>query len=141
MTLNSWLRLCWWSSCLHLSQFYVVTSFVSHFFSSGCNLSSTLQHISSNSPIFQVTTSSWCRNLNFFCSALLQVATLLSGRDIRVMSRHEMGPCVLKTSCNLFLWQRPLLWLHRRILVVTSEWCRDIIYILLASRHRNDVVT
>ena len=21
------------------------------------------------------------------------------------MSRHEMGPCVLKTNCNLFLWQ------------------------------------
>ena len=54
----------------------------SHFFSSGCNLSSTLQQISSFPPIFQVATSSWCRNLNFFCSALLQVATLMSGRNI-----------------------------------------------------------
>ena len=60
----------------------VATSFVSHSFSSVCDLSSTLQHISSFSPIFQVATSSWCRNRNFFCSALLQVATLMSGRNI-----------------------------------------------------------
>ena len=60
----------------------VAMSFVSHFFSFVCNLNSTLQHISSFLPIFQVATSSWCRNLNFFRSALLQVATLMSGRDI-----------------------------------------------------------
>ena len=30
----------------------------------------------------QVTTSKWCRDFTFFCSALLQVATLFSGCDI-----------------------------------------------------------
>ena len=35
----------------------VATSFASHFFSSGCNLSFTLQQISSFPPIFQVATS------------------------------------------------------------------------------------
>ena len=30
----------------------------------------------------QVTTSKWCRDFSFFCSALLQVATLFSGCDI-----------------------------------------------------------
>ena len=38
-------------------HFDVATSFVSHLFSSGCNLNSTLQHISLFSLIFQVATS------------------------------------------------------------------------------------
>ena len=58
------------------------------------------------------------------------------------MSRHHSGVVTwngtfyLKTSCNLVLLQRLLLWIHRRLLVATSEWCRDIICIQLVSRHR-----
>ena len=60
----------------------VATSFASHSFSSVCNLSSTLQLISFFPLIFQVATSVACRGINFFCSAFLQVATYISGRDI-----------------------------------------------------------
>ena len=46
--------------CLHRFQFYVATSFSTHFFSSCCNLSSLWQPISSFQPLFQVVTSSLC---------------------------------------------------------------------------------
>ena len=49
----------------------VATSFVSHSFSSVCNLSSTLQLISFFPLIFQVATSVACRDINFLCSAFI----------------------------------------------------------------------
>ena len=54
----------------------VATSFAAHFFSSSRNLSSLLQ------LIFLLPTFILGRDLFFFCSALLLVATLVSGRDI-----------------------------------------------------------
>ena len=62
----------------------VAISFVSHLFSSGCNLSSMLQHISS-------------------CSALLQVATLLSGRDIISNPQCEWSQVQFLANASIWL--------------------------------------
>ena len=114
----------------------VATSFAFHFFSSGCNLFL----------------------LNYF-----------PGRDIKVISRHPFLLLSSSLGCDLNGWsqhhfscqdfnsyfhvatciacrdffylRRPLLLLHRQILVATSKLCRDIIYLLLVSRHHFDVAT
>ena len=120
----------------------VATSFTSHFFSSGCNLSFTLQPISSFPPIFQVATSfavclaptsvssrdivcgliiNWSQ-LQFSCqdfSTYFHVATYTACRDLN-------WNLSLKTSCNVFYLRRPLLWLSltnpRRDLRVVSRY-------------------
>ena len=56
-------------------HFDVATSFDSHFFSSGCNMFYVATH-------FLLLTYFPGRDLNLFCSALVQVATPLSGGDI-----------------------------------------------------------
>ena len=117
-------------------QNYVATSFAFHFFSSGCDLFLS----------------------NYF-----------PGRDIKVMSRHPFLLLSSSLGCDLIGWSRhhfscqdfsscfhvvtciacrdffyllrPLLLLHRQILVATSKLCRDIIYLLLMLRHGNDVAT
>ena len=109
----------------------VATSFASCFFSSGCNLSSTLQQISSFPPIFQVATSF------AICLALLHVASSVSSHNIvcgliikwsqlqfscqdfstyfhvatYTACRDLNSNLSLKTSCNVFYFRRPLLWL------------------------------
>ena len=71
----------------------------------------------------------------------LNLPVFMSRHRSDVATRNRALCLKKKTSFNLFLLQGPLLWLHRRILVTTSDWCRDIIYILLASRHQSDVAT
>ena len=146
MTLISWSQLCWWSSAfasfnlMSRPQGDVATSFAAHFFSSSHNLSSLLQLIfllPTFIPGHNLKVMS--RPLFFFCSALLLVATLVSGRDIvcgpglingrnfsllvgtlvpLFMSGPQLyvstsnGAFHLKPSCNFVLLQRPLLWIH-----------------------------
>ena len=114
----------------------VATSFAFHFFSSGCD---------------------------FFLS------NYFTGRDIKVMSRHPFLLLSSSLGCDLNGWSRHhfscqdfsscfhvatriacrdffylrrlLLLLHKQILVATSKLCRDIVYLLLVSRHGNDVAT
>ena len=129
----------------------VATSFASHFFSSGCNLSSTLQHISSfhlfsrSRPQGDVATSF------AVCLAVLHVATSVSSHDIvcglfikwsqlqfscqdfstyfhvatYTACRDLNWNLSLKTSCNVFYLRRPLLCLSltdpRRDLRVVSR--------------------
>ena len=52
-------------------------------------------------------------------------------------SRHQV--LSFKIICDFFYLRRLFLWLCRQLLVATSWWHQDIIYLLLVSRHRNDV--
>ena len=125
----------------------VATSFAFHFFSSGCDLFLS----------------------NCFPGCDLFLSNCFPGRDIKVMSRHPFLLLSSSLGCDLnglsrhhcscqdfsscfhvatriacrdfFYLRRPLLLLHRQILVVTSKLCCDIVYLLLVSRHRNDVAT
>ena len=92
---------------------------------------------------FLLISSSLGRDLNewsrhhFSCqdfSSCSHAATCIACRDFNLTLE-------LKTSCEFFCLRRPLLWLCRQILVATSELCRDIIYLLLVSRHQSDVAT
>ena len=114
-----------------------------------------------------VATSELCRDINVFITFNFMsrphgdVATLFSfhlfssgcnlflsiyfpGHDIKVMSRHPFLLLSSSLGCDLNGWSR-----HHFSCqdfsscfhVVTCIACRDIIYLLLVSRHQNDVAT
>ena len=149
MTLISWSRLCWWSSAftcftfmsrpifLLISFLLVATSVLR------CNQFPPSHLYSRSRPQGGVATSISS------ASALLQVATLMSGRDI------ISDPCFVNGR-NFSSWQgllfgsrlRPPFNLYSRFqlksscfYVATLEWCCDIICIQLVSRHQSDVAT
>ena len=114
----------------------VATSFAFHFFSLGCDL-----FFSNYFP---------GRNIKVMLQHPFLLPSSSLGCDLNGWSRHhfscqDFSSCFHVTTCiacrDFFYLRRPLLLLHRQILVATSKLCRDIIYLLLVSRYRNDVAT
>ena len=133
--------------CLHNFQFHVATSYLCHdifcfpllFFRLRPQYVATDFFLSNYFPgrdikvmsrhTFLLLNSFVGRDLNELSrhhsscqdfSSCFHVATRIACRDINLTLE-------LKTSCDFFCLRRPLLWLHRQILVATSELCRDII--------------
>ena len=114
----------------------VSTSFAFHFFSSGCDL-----FLSNYFP---------CRDIKVMSRHPFLLLSSSLGCNLNGWSRHHfscqdfsscfhVATCI--ACCDFFYLRRPLLLLHRQILVATSKLCCDIIYLLLVLRHRNDVAT
>ena len=106
----------------------VATSFAFHVFSSGCDL-----FLSNNFP---------GRDIKVMSRHPLLLLSSSLGCDLNGWSRHrfscqDFSSCfhvVIYISCRDFFYlRRPLLLLHRQILVATSKLCRDL---NVMSRHR-----